>query len=86
MKAGIRSGDADMMIAGLMELEKVFFFKTTNRNYQLAAFYRVSDLMLMSDEMKKYYLKYHTTNATVLNSYKLPNEEGALILNNFVTI
>ena len=74
MKAGIRRGDSDMMIAGVIELEKIFFFKSSNRNYQLSAFYRASDLLLMSDEMKKYYLQYHTTGATVLNSFNLPGE------------
>ena len=74
MKAGVRSGDADLMIAGVLEMEKIFFFKTTNRNYQLAAFYRASDLLLMSQEMKAYYLQYHTTSATVLNSFNIPGE------------
>ena len=38
MKAAVRSGDADLMIKGVLEMEKIFFFKTTIRNYQLAAF------------------------------------------------
>ena len=79
MKAGVRSGDGDLMITGVLEMEKIFFFKTTNRNYQLAAFYRASDLLLMSKEMKSYYLAYHTTNATVLNSFNLPGEGIAYI-------
>ena len=79
MKAGVRSGDGDLMITGVLEMEKIFFFKTTNRNYQLAAFYRASDLLLMSKEMKSCYLAYHTTNATVLNSFNLPGEGIAYI-------
>ena len=74
MKAGVRSGDTDLMMAGVLEMEKIFFFKSTNRNYQLAAFYRASDLLLMSKEMKTYYLQYHTTKATVLKSFNIPGE------------
>ena len=56
-----------------MEIEKIFFFKKTNRSYQAAAAYRSSDLITMSPEMKKLRLENQVTEATVYNSFNLPN-------------
>ena len=56
-----------------MEIEKIFFFKKTNRSYQTAAAYRASDLITMSPEMKKLRLENQVTEATVYNSFNLPD-------------
>ena len=74
-KMGVKSGDTDLLMAGLIEGEKIYFFNRSNRNYQNAAAYRISDLIKMPEEMKNLKLKNQTTDATVLNSYKLPSDE-----------
>ena len=71
-KLGVKSSDPDLMMAGLLEAEKIFFFNWSNKNYQQAAAYRVSDLIKMPTEMTKLKLKYQTTDATAANSFNLP--------------
>ena len=64
----------DLMMAGLIEGEKIFFFNRSNRNYQSAAAHRIADLIKMPDQMKILRLKNQTTDATVLNSFSLPSD------------
>ena len=71
-KLGVKSSDTDLMMGGLLEAEKIFFFNRSNKNYQQAAAYRVSDLIKMPAEMTKLKLKYQTTDATLANSFNLP--------------
>ena len=73
-KIGVKSGDTDLMMAGLIEGEKIFFFNRSNRNYQSAAAHRIADLVKMPDKMKTLRLKNQTTDATVLNSFTLPSD------------
>ena len=82
-KIGVKSGDTDLMMAGLIEGEKIFFFNRSNRNYQSAAAHRIADLIKMPDQMKILRLKNQTTDATVLNSFTLPSDnEGNFAHNN----
>ena len=75
-KEGVKSGDDDMLMGGLLEIEKIFFFKKSNRNYQLSAAYRAGDIIKMPKEMMEKRTKYQTTAATALNSVKIPGEES----------
>lgn len=76
LKEGIKSGDDDMLMAGLMELEKIFFFKKSNRNYQQCAAYRAGDLIKMPEEMRKRRIAYQTTDATAYNSVHIRDEQS----------
>ena len=71
-KLGVKSSGRDLMMAGLLEAEKIFFFNRSNKNYQQAAAYRVSELIKMPAEMIKLKLKFQTTDATLANSFNLP--------------
>jgi len=72
-KEGVRYNDVDMLMSGLLELEKIFFLKKSNRNYQAAAAYRASDMITMDQEMQKIHLGHQVTRATVYNSFNLPH-------------
>ena len=50
-KLGVKSSDSDLIMAGLLEAEKIFFFNKSNKNYQQASSYRVSDLIKMPAKM-----------------------------------
>ena len=58
--------------SGLLEIEKIFFLKRSNRNYQAAAALRASDLVSMPPEMRKIHLEHQVTRATLYNSFNLP--------------
>ena len=74
-KDGVQSGDDEMLMGGLMEIEKIFFFKKSNRNYQQSAAYRAGDIIKMPKEMIEKRIRYQTTSATAFNSVKIPGEE-----------
>lgn len=67
MKSGVKSGDTDILMGGMIELEKLFFIKKSLRNYQQSAMYRAGDLVKMSEDMINRRLKYQTTSATAFN-------------------
>ena len=68
MKAGVKSGDTEVMMAGMVELEKLFFIKKSLRNYQQSAMYRAGDLVRMPADMISRRLRYQTTSATAFQS------------------
>ena len=68
MKAGVKSGDTEVMMAGMVELEKLFFIKKSLRNYQQSAMYRAGDLVRMPADMLSRRLRYQTTSATAFQS------------------
>ena len=72
MKEGVKSGDTEVLMAGMIELEKIFFIKKSLRNYQQSAAYRGQDLVKMPPEMLQRRLKYQTTSATAYNSVNIP--------------
>ena len=74
-KEGVKSGDDEMLMGGLMEIEKIFFFKKSNRNYQQSAAYRAGDIIKMPKEMIEKRIRYQTTSATAFNSITIPGEE-----------
>ena len=67
MKSGVKSGDTDILMGGMIELEKLFFIKKSLRNDQQSAMYRAGDLVKMSEDMINRRLKYQTTSATAFN-------------------
>ena len=68
MKAGVKSGDTEVMMAGMVELEKLFFIKKSLRNYQQSAMYRAGDLVRMPADMLSRRLRYQTNPATAFQS------------------
>lgn len=72
LKEGVKSGDNNMLMGGMFELEKLFFIKKSLRNYQQSATYRGQDLVEMPEEMLRRRLKYQTTSATAYNSTNIP--------------
>ena len=77
-KVGVKSGDVEMMMGGLLEIEKIFFFKKSNRNYQQSSSYRAGDLIKMPSEMSEKRIKFQTTAATAYNSVKIPGENKSV--------
>ena len=77
LKEGVKTGDDDMLMGGLLEVEKIFFFKKTNRNYQQSAAYRAGDLIKMPDDMIRRRTAYQATAATAYNSVQIKGEENA---------
>ena len=75
MKEGVKSGDGDMLMAGMLEIEKLFFIKKSLRNYQQGAAYRGQDMVKMPKEMLNRRLRFQTTEATAYNSTKIPGNE-----------
>ena len=75
MKEGVRSGDTDMLMGGLIEAEKMFFFKKSNRNYQQCAAYRAGDLVKMPPEMRRRRLQNQASSATAYNSVEITGED-----------
>ena len=73
-KEGVKSGDTDILMGGMIELEKLFFIKKSLRNYQQSAAYRGQDLVKMSPEMLERRMKYQTTSATAYNSVNIPGQ------------
>ena len=73
-KLGVKTSDPDLLMGGLMEAEKIFFYNRSNKNYQQAAAYRVSDILKMSPEMTKLKILNQTTDATAANSVHVPGE------------
>ena len=67
-KLGVKCSDTDLLMGGLLEAEKIFFFNKSNKNYQKASAYRISDLIKMPSKMSHLKLKNQTTDATAANS------------------
>ena len=67
-KLGVKCSDSDLLMAGLLEAEKIFFFNKSNKNYQQASAYRVSDLIKMPSKMSRLKIVNQTTDATAQNS------------------
>ena len=74
-KLGVKTSDTDLLMGGLLEAEKIFFFNTSNKNYQQACAYRISDLIKMPSKMINIKLKNQTTDATAANSVRITEEE-----------
>ena len=81
MNEGVKSGDTEVLMAGMVELEKLFFIKKSLRNYQQSAAYRGQDLLKMPPEMLERRLKYQTTSATAFNSVDIPGNNVILCYN-----
>ena len=79
-KEGVKSGDTDILMGGMIELEKLFFIKKSLRNYQQSAAYRGQDLVKMSPEMLERRMKYQTTSATAYNSVNIPGQWQDIIV------
>ena len=75
-KLGVKTSDTDLMMGGLLEAEKIFFFSKSNKNYQQASAYRVSDLIKMPSKMSSLKLRHQTTDATVANSVTIAGEDS----------
>ena len=74
-KLGVKSSDSDLIMAGLLEAEKIFFFNKSNKNYQQASSYRVSDLIKMPAKMSYLKIKNQTTDATAHNSVSVAGDD-----------
>ena len=86
MKEGVKSGDTEVLMAGMIELEKLFFIKKSLRNYQQSAAYRGQDLVKMPPDMLERRLKYQTTSATAFNSVDIPGNNMISCYKNITTI
>lgn len=75
-KFGVKTSDTDLLMGGLLEAEKIFFFNKSNKNYQQACAYRVSDLVKMPPKMSSLKLKHQTTAATASNSVTIEGEDS----------